>query len=157
MLRILVCVAALVAAPALGFAQGERMTPAPWKMLTGKDAGAAATCIENDPEEGCLIVRCNPQRGLELVMREGLPWEPTPPSFEFQIGSWRIMLPFSRVTENELATSLAEQDELLRRFASTREPLVYVFTKGIEKGYSTAFDLKNAGRLITRLRDSCRR
>jgi hypothetical protein len=127
-------------------------------MLTGSDAGAAGTCIENNPEEGCLIVRCHPQRGLELVMREGVPWQPPPPMLEFRIGPWRKTLSVSRVAENELAASLARNDELLRRLGSPpRDPLVHVFTKGIENGFSTAFDLKNAGRIITRVRHACRR
>jgi hypothetical protein len=152
MLHFWLFVAVIVAVPASGFAQ-ERMVPAPWKMLAGSDAGGAGTCNENDPEEGCLIVRCHPQRGLELVLREPMLLEPPPPRLEFRIRSWRSTLPFSRVAENEIVTPLTEQHELLRRFASSRE--VLVFTIGIENGFSTG--LTNAGRHIKRIQAACRR
>ena len=154
MLKFWLYVAVIMAVPELGLAQ-ERMVPAPWMMLTGSDAGAAGTCIENDPEEGCLIVRCHPRRGLELVLREPTLLEPPPPRLEFRIRSWRSTLPFSRVAENEIVTSLIEQHELLRRFAGSRE--VLVFTKGIENGFSTGFELTNAGRHIKRIQAACRR
>jgi hypothetical protein len=153
MIRFWFCVAVIVAVPEWALSQ-ERMVPAPWKMLTGSDAGAAGTCIENDPEEGCLIVRCHPQRGLELVLHDPNLLQ-SPPRMEFRIGSWRSTLPFSRVAENEIATSLAEQHGLLRRFASSRE--VLIFTKGIENSFTIGFELTNAGRLITRIRAACHR
>src|SRR4051794_11307236 len=100
MIRFWLWIGVVVALPALGLAQ-ERMVPSPWKMLNGSDAGAAGTCIENDPEEGCLIIRCHPQRGLELVLREPVLLQPPPPRLEFRIKLWRSTLPFTRVAENE--------------------------------------------------------
>jgi hypothetical protein len=141
----------------------EQRDPAPWRPLSGADAGAVGSChrLDDDETVACLLVRCDARRGLELVYRHGDPpgERAHPTRFRIEIGRYRTEVTFTRLSQAEHVLPLAERGPLLDAMARPgREGSFGLFAPpGQGFSYSTAFELTRAGEMIARVRRSCPR